>query len=105
MAEGKDRTSGMKSAYELALERMESQGIERPREDSLDRETLAQMEEVRRQAKARLAELEILHRDKLSELSDPEARRQADEEYRTDRRRIEEKRERTLRRLRSASGD
>ena len=25
----------MKSAYELALERLESQGIERPREDSL----------------------------------------------------------------------
>ena len=30
----KDRAPGVKSAYELALERLESQGIERPREES-----------------------------------------------------------------------
>ena len=34
----KDKTTGMKSAYELALERMEKQGIERPREETFSDE-------------------------------------------------------------------
>ncbi|HBL27012.1 MAG TPA: hypothetical protein DD490_09280, partial [Acidobacteria bacterium] len=59
----KDKASGMKSAYELALERLEQRGVERPRED-FSAEVLEKIAEVRRQAEAKLAELEILHRDR-----------------------------------------
>lgn len=86
---GKDRATGMKTAYELALERLEAQGIERPREAALsdaDRERIA---EVRRQAEAKLAELEILHRDKLRKLEDPVKIAEQEEYYLLERRRIE----------------
>lgn len=91
----KDKASGMKSAYELALERLEKQGIERPREDSLSEETREKIAEARRQAEAKLAEVEILHRDKLRG-GDPEA----EEQYRRDRRRIEDDRDRKIDKLR-----
>ena len=97
---GENESSGLKSAYEAALERLESQGIGRPREGALSEETLDQMDEARTKAEARLAEIQILHRDKLKSLQDPEARRQAEQEYAIDRERIEAERERTLRRLR-----
>lgn len=93
---GKDKASGMKSAYELALERLERQGIERPREDSLSDEVRNEIAEVRRRASAKLAELEILHRDKRKRAFDPEA----DEEYVRERRRVEEDRDRKIDKLR-----
>lgn len=96
------RGSELKSAYEAALERLESRGIERPREGALSPETLAQIEDARRKATARLAEIQILHRDRLKTLRDPEARREAEREYAIDRERIEAERERTLARLRGA---
>src|SRR5687768_18283591 len=70
----KDKASGMKSAYELALERLEKQGIERPREEGLSGEMKEQVAEIRRQAEAKLAELEILHRDSLRKAVDPAKR-------------------------------
>ncbi len=91
----KDKATGMKSAYELALERLESQGIERPREDSMSDETREQIGEVRRQAEAKLAEVEILYRDRRQG-ADP----QAEEEYLRDRRRVEDDRERKIEKLR-----
>lgn len=93
----------MKSAYELALERLERQGIERPREGALSEETRQRMAEVRRQAEAKLAELEILHRDRMKKLYEPEARRQEDEDYVLERRRIEAERDRRLDKLRAGS--
>ena len=60
----------MKSAYELALERLESQGIERPRQESLSEETRQRLNDVRQQAAAKLAELEILHLDRLKTVHD-----------------------------------
>lgn len=93
----------MKSAYELALEKLESRGIERPREEALSGASRDQMAEVRRQAKARLAELEILHRDKLSQLADPAARAEQEEYYRRERQRIEERRDRELAQIRNDS--
>lgn len=93
----KDKASGMKSAYELALERLEQQGIERPREDSLSDETRNEIAEVRRRASAKLAELEILYKDKRKRGFDPEA----DEEYVRERRRIEDDRDRKIEKLRA----
>ena len=96
----KDKTTGMKSAYELALERMEKQGIERPREETFSDEAREQIAEARRKAEASLAELEILHRDRLKTIYDPAKRQEEEEEYLRDRRRIEDQRERKVEELR-----
>ena len=96
----KDKASGMKSAYELALERLEKQGIERPREEAHSPETLEKIAEVRRQAEAKLAELEILHGDRLRK--DPMKRQEEEDDYVRERRRIEEDRDRKVEKLRGA---
>lgn len=86
----------MKSAYELALERMSAQGIERPREDSLTDAQRHELADVRRRAEAKLAELEILHRDKMTRLGDPTARAEQEEFFRNEREHIEADRERKV---------
>jgi hypothetical protein len=96
----KDKASGMKSAYELALERMEKQGIERPREESFGDELREKIAEARRKAEAKLAELEILHKNRLQTNYDPVKRQEAEEEYVRERRRIEDERERKIAELR-----
>jgi hypothetical protein len=96
----KDKTTGMKSAYELALERMEKQGIERPREETFSDEAREQIVEARRKAEASLAELEILHKNRLKTIYDPAKRQEEEEEYLRDRRRIEDQRERKVEELR-----
>jgi hypothetical protein len=99
----KDKASGMKSAYELALERLEKQGIERPREEGLSDAVREQVAELRRQAEAKTAELEILHRDRLTKTYDPARRQEEEEEYVRERRRIEEDRDRKIEKLRAGS--
>jgi hypothetical protein len=99
---GEDRTRGMKSAYELALERLDSQGIERPREAGLSEATKQAIAEARRVTEAKLAELEILHRAELSKLGDPAARDEQEARYRRDRERVEADGERAVARLRAA---
>lgn len=95
----KDKASGMKSAYELALERLDAQGIERPREEALSEETREKIAEVRRQAGAKLAELEILHKDRMKILADPVKRAEQDDYYRRERRRLESERDEKIARL------
>jgi hypothetical protein len=58
------------------------------------------MVEVRRKAKATLAELEILHRDRITRITDLQQAQEEEENYRRERRRIEEKRDRDIDRLR-----
>jgi hypothetical protein len=91
----------MKSAYELALERLDADGIERPREEALTPAQREGIAEIRRQAEARLAQLEILHRDRLAKLADPAAREQEEEDYSRERRRIEERRDGKIERARA----
>ena len=93
----------MKSAYELALERMERQGIAPPREESLTGEQRAEMAEIRRIAEAKLAELEILPRDKFKNLDDWTQRSEQEEYYRLERARIEADRDAKLERLRGGA--
>ncbi len=93
----------MKSAYEAALERMAGQGIEKPREDALSDEAKEKMAEVRQRAEAALAQLEILHRDRLSKTADPLAAGEEDDEYRRERARIDERRDRDIRKIREDS--
>jgi hypothetical protein len=98
-----DKSRGLKSAYELALERLEQQGIERPREDSLSEADREQVATIRRKAEAKLAELEILHRDQLAKLADPLQRQENEDEYVRERRRIEERRDAEIAQIRQAS--
>jgi hypothetical protein len=95
---GKDKGAGVKSAYELALERLEAQGIERPRSTALSDEVKGEIAAIRKKAEARIAELEILHRDRLRKTPDPDARSEEEEEYLRERRRIEEDRDRRIER-------
>lgn len=95
-----DKASGIKSAYELALERLEAQGIERPREEALSPEIRERIAEVRRQAGAKLAELEILHRDKMKSLADPAKAEEQEDYYRRERHRIESERDDKVAKLR-----
>lgn len=96
----KDKASGMKSAYELALERLEKQGIERPREESFSDELREKIAEARRKAEAKLAELEILHKNRVKTIYEPAKRQEEEEEYVRERRRIEDERERKIEELR-----
>lgn len=98
----KSKPSDLKSAYELALERLEQQGIERPRQEAFSEETRQQMAEVRKRAEAELAQLEILHKKRLREARDPGARKELEDDYVRDRRRVEEKRERDLEKIRKS---
>ena len=98
----KDKASGMKSAYELALERLEKQGIERPREETFGDELREKIADVRRKAEAKLAELEILHQNRLKTIYEPAKRQEEEEEYVRERRRIEDERERRIEELRSS---
>lgn len=100
MAE-KDKATGMKSAYELALERLEKQGIERPREETFSDELREKIGDARRKAEAKLAELEILHDNRLKTIFDPAKRQGEEEEYVRERRRIEDERERRIAELRA----
>jgi hypothetical protein len=95
-----DKAPKMKSAYELALERLAGQGIEPPREDALPAAVRQRMAEVRQKCEAKLAELEILHRDALAKSHDYAEREKAEEEYRLERRRLEEDRDRQIDKLR-----
>lgn len=88
----------MKSAYELALERMEKDGVARP--ETLPQEIREKMAEIRRVSGAKLAELEILHKDKMANLTDYTKRAEQDDYFRRERQRIEEDRDRKIEKLR-----
>ena len=90
----------MKSAYELALERLEADGIEPPRKGGLAKEVKEKIAEERRKAKAKVAELEILHRDKMAGLADPIERQQEHEDHRLEKLRVQERRDRNIETLR-----
>ncbi len=90
----------MKSAYELALEQMEKQGIERPREGAVSDQVRAQMAEVRRRAEAKVAELEIMHRQRLSKAASSVEREQELDDFKRQRQRIDNDRDEKVAQLR-----
>lgn len=92
--------SEMKSAYEIALERLEQRGIEKPQAEALSDEARAEVAEIRAKARAELANLEILHRDRLAKASDPEAREREEHHYLKERARLESRRDRAIAKLR-----
>ena len=92
----------MKTAYELALEKMQGQGIEPPSEGALDEGDLARVAGIKQRAEAKLAELEILHRDRLAKIADPIEQEAERNEYRRDRERIRDRCDRDVREIRGS---
>jgi hypothetical protein len=91
----------MKSAYELALERMASQGIEPPDPSAMAEEVRQRIAEARKVHEAKVAEIEILHRDALARTADPAARDEMEAQHRRERGRLDDALERKIRQLRN----
>jgi hypothetical protein len=93
----------MKSAYELAMERLKKQdeeaGIESKPVTDAQR---AQIAEIRNFYEAKLAEIKVLHQSKVVVVMDPAARDVIEQEYRQDRERLEAERERKIEKVRNA---
>lgn len=85
----------LKSAYELAMERLRAKdreaGIDEP--TRLTDEQKESITELRRAAKAKLAEIEIMHAKRMAAAvaGDPEEIAKIEERLRVDRRRVESK--------------
>ena len=98
-----DKAKGMKSAYELALERLESQGIDRPSETALTDDQKRAIAESRNLTESKLAELEILHRDKLKRIDDLVKVGEQEEFYRLEKERLTADGEKRVARIRAGS--
>jgi hypothetical protein len=90
-----------KTAYELAMERLrkkdKDEGVEAKPLGEKQRAAIAEAKSV---AEAKLAEREILFKSKLAAVADPEARETLEQEYRRDRERIANDRERKIEEIR-----
>ncbi len=98
-----DKASTIKSAYDLALERLQQQGIEPPKQDGLAPDVRDRIAEIRQKTEARIAQLEILLRDTLRSTPDPLQRETAEREYRAERQRLESRRDREIEKIRTDS--
>jgi hypothetical protein len=100
MAEDK----GMKSAYELAMERLKKQdkdaGIERK---PLSDQQKASIAEIRNFYDSKLAEADLRHQDKMLMTLDAAEREKRDEEYRRDRERLSAERDAKIEKVRAGS--
>ena len=90
-----------KSSYELAMERLRKKDKEAGVDDrpltAGQREAIG---EARKVAEARFAEREILHQSALKGVMDPDSREKLEEEYRRDRERIANDRDRKIEEIR-----
>lgn len=92
----------MKSAYELAMERLKQKdaaaGIEaKPLTDAQK----AQIAEIRNYYEAKLAEAQVMHQSKLRSVFDPGERDVLEQEYRRERERLTDERERKIEKARA----
>jgi hypothetical protein len=98
----------LKSAYELAMERLRARGDD---EKSLSPEQRDSIAEIRREYKAKLAEREIMKASRLGRLAERtrpeelEARRlEIEQEHADERRRLDEEMEAKIRDVREGQG-
>jgi len=93
----------LKSAYELAMERLRQQdreaGVEAPK--PLSQAQKKKIARLRKEAEAKLAELEIMYRKDLAATGgDPEKIRELNEHLETDRNRVESTMEAAIEKVR-----
>jgi hypothetical protein len=91
----------LKSAYELAMERLRKEDAERGEEvRPLTDEQKEEIARLRREAQAKIAELEIMHEQKLAAAGgDPEKLAEAEEKLKIDRGRVESSTESKIERI------
>jgi len=97
-----DKSEPLKSAYELAMERLKAKDRDDGVEESgpLTSAQKSRIAEVRQEAQAKLAELEILHKKNLAGTrGDPDEVKKIEEHYRTDRSRVESRLESAIARV------
>jgi hypothetical protein len=94
----------LKSAFELAMERLKAKDAAEGVEEAtpLTKAQKARIAAVRAEARAKLAELEILHRKNLAGATDPAAIAKIEENYAIDRSRAESRRDDEIARVRGA---
>jgi hypothetical protein len=94
--------NAVKSAYELAMERLrkkdEREGVEH---HPLSEKQKAEITEVRNFYEAKLAEVELLHQGRMRSLFDPNERTAREDEYRRDRERLTSERDAKIERIRA----
>jgi len=95
-------TDGLKSAYELAMERFKKKdaeaGVEHKPLTDAQKATIA---DIRSFYQAKLAELEILHQGKQRTIPDPAERELREEEYRRERERLANERDAKIEKARA----
>jgi hypothetical protein len=81
----------LKSAYELAMDRLRAEDRERGVEPDkpLTAKQKGEIARLRQAAQAKLAEIEILHRKEVEAATEPEKLAEVEEHYAIDRRRVE----------------
>lgn len=93
----------MKSAYELAMERLKKKDEEagiasKPVTDAQK----AQIAEIRNFYEAKLAEAQVMHQSKLNAVLDLAERETLEKEYRRERERLSDERDRKVQKIREA---
>lgn len=92
-----------KSAYELAMERLKKKdAAEGVADVPLSEEQRQAIAEVRKVYEARIAEREILYQSSRHKIREPEAAEGLEAEYRRDRERLNDERERKIEEIRKA---
>jgi hypothetical protein len=96
---------GLKSAFELAMERLQRKdaaaGVVRAPVTEAQKAAIA---EIRSVYEAKLAEIELLHRGQMRALVDPVAHETREEDYRRDRERLIAEREAKIEKARAGGG-
>jgi hypothetical protein len=101
MVEMSEDTKPLKSALELAMERLRQKDAEAGVESKpLTEQQKASIAEVRNFYEAKLAEIDVLHRSKLRVIGDPDAREALEQEYRRDRERLASERDSKVEKIR-----
>jgi len=97
-------STGPKTAYELAMERLRKQdedtGVERQVVTAAQKAAVA---EIRNFYEAKLAELDVSHQGRLRSMFDPAKRDVLEEEYRRDRERLTSERDAKVKTARSSN--
>ena len=96
--------TNLKSAYDLAMERLRKKdadnGIERR---PVTEEQKAAIAEIRNLYESRLAEVDVLFQSQMRAMVDPAERETREEQYRRDRERLTSERDAKIDRVRSAT--
>lgn len=94
--------SGLKSSFELAMERLRQKDAEAGvTARVLTDDEKSAIAEVRNIYEAKLAEVDVLHQSRVQRVADPSAREALDAEWRAERERLSAERDRKVERLRS----